>query len=67
MRSTVYFNGCPYIFLIYYYITIYNCEPHYYLSALVGCWYTFSIREAYLQILNVCLFDYTAVAVSGDG
>ena len=29
------------IFLIYFYIIIYVCVPHfYYLSALVGCWFS---------------------------
>ena len=47
-RNTVYFNGCPYIFLIYYYITVYMyvCESHFYgLSALVGCWSSVSIKR----------------------
>ena len=49
------------MFLIYYYITIYVCVPYFYdLSALVGCWSSVSIRR-----INVCPFDYTAVAVSG--
>ena len=67
-RSTAYFNWCPYIFLIYmyYYITIYVCVPHFYdLSALVGCWSSVSIRRIIYKFLNVCPFDYTAVAVSG--
>ena len=34
------------IFFIYFYITIYVCVPHfYYLSALVGCWSSVSIRR----------------------
>ena len=45
-RSTAYFNGCPYIFLIYYYNTIYVCVPHFYdISALVGCWSSVYIRK----------------------
>ena len=61
-----YFNGCPYIFLIYYYITIYVCVPNFYdLSALVGCWSSVSIRRIIYKFLNVCTFDYMAVAVSG--
>ena len=64
-RSTTYFNGCPYI-LIYFYITIYVYVPHFYdLSALVDCWSTVSIRRIIYKFLNVCPFDYTAVAVSG--
>ena len=67
-RSTAYFNGCPYIFLndILFYITIYVCVPHFYdLSALVGCWSSVYIRRIIYKFLNVCPFDYTAVAVSG--
>ena len=60
---------CPYIFLIYYYITIYVCVPHFYdLSAMVGCWPSVSkslYKKDYLQIFHACPFDYTAVAVSG--
>ena len=65
MRSTSFFNGSPYIFLIYYYITIYVCVPHFYdLSPLVGC--SSSVyKEDYLQFFYVCPFDNTAVAVSG--
>ena len=54
------------IFLIYFYITIYVCVPHFYdLSALVGCWSSVFIRRIIYKFLNVCPFDYTAVAVSG--
>ena len=54
------------LFLIYFYITIYVCVPHFYdLSALVGCWSSVSIRRIIYKFLNVCPFDYTAVAVSG--
>ena len=54
------------IFLIYFYITINVCEPHFYdLSTLVGCWSSVSIRRIIYKFLNVCPFDYTAVAVSG--
>ena len=60
------FNGCPYIFLIYYIITIYICLTHFYdLSALVGRWSSVSIRRIIYKCLNVCPFDYTAVALSG--
>ena len=53
------------IFLIYFYITIYVCVPHFYdLSALVGCWSSVSIRRITYKFLNVGPFDYTAVAVS---
>ena len=65
-HSTAYFNGCPYIFLKYYCITIYVCVPHFNdLSALVGCWSSVSIRRIIYKFLNVCHFDYTPVAVSG--
>ena len=66
-RSTAYFNGCPYIFyiLLYYYI-LYVCVPHFYdLSVLVCCWSSVSIRRIIYKFLNVCPFDYTAIAVSG--
>ena len=46
--------------------SIYVYVPHFYdLSALVGCWSTVSIRRIIYKFLNVCPFDYTAVAVSG--
>ena len=54
------------IFLIYFYITLYVSVPHFYdLSVLVGCWSSVSIRRIIYKFLNVCPFDYTAVAVSG--
>ena len=54
------------IFLIYFYITIYVCVPHFYdLSAFVGCWSSVSIRRIIYKFLNVRPFDCTAVAVSG--
>ena len=65
-RSTSNFNGCHYIFLIYHYITIYDCVPHFCdLSALVGCWSSVFIRRIIYKFLNKCPFDCTAVAVSG--
>ena len=64
-RSTAYFNGRHYIFLIYFYITIHVCVLHFYdLSTLVGCWSSVYIRRIIYKFLNVCPFDYTAVAVS---
>ena len=52
--------------LIYYYVTIYVGVPHFYdLSALVGCWFSVSIRRIIYKFLNVCPFEYMAVAVSG--
>ena len=62
--------GCPYIFLIYYYITIYVCVPHFYKIFLwplrFGWLLVLSLyKEDYLQFFqNVCPFDCTAVAVS---
>ena len=32
--STAYFNGCPYIFFKYYYITMYVCVPYFMTSPL---------------------------------
>ena len=65
-RSTAFFNGCPYIFLIFYDITIYVCVSHFYdLSTLVGCWSSVSIRRIINRFLNVFPFDYTVVAISG--
>ena len=63
------FKSCRYSrFLIHFYITIYFYVPHFYdLSALVGCWSSVSIRRIIYKFLNVCPFDYTAVAVSGEG
>ena len=38
-------HGCHYIFLMYWYITIHVCVPHFYdLPTLVGCWSSVSIR-----------------------
>ena len=49
-----------------YYITVYVCVTNFYhLSALVGCLSPVSIRRIINKVLNVCPFDYTAVAVSG--
>ena len=43
----------------------YVCVPHfYYLSALVS-WSSVSIRRIIYKFINLCPFDYTAVAVSG--
>ena len=41
------------------------CTTFYGLSALVGCRSSVSIRRIIYKYLNVCPFDYTAVAVSG--
>ena len=51
---------------MYYCISIYVCVQHFYeFSTLVGCWSSVSIRRIIYKFLNVCPFDYTAVAVSG--
>ena len=54
------------IFLIY---TIYQlcclCIDFYYLFAWCGCWFVVYIRRFIYIFLNVCPFDYTAVAGSG--
>ena len=54
------------IFDIHLSSTIYVRVPYFYdLSALVGCWSSVSIRRIIYKFLNVCPFDYTAVAVCG--
>ena len=35
------------------------------ISALCGCWFVVYIRRFIYKFLNVCPFDYTAVAGSG--
>ena len=40
------------------------CTHFYDLSGLIGCWSSVSIRRIIYKFLNVCPFDYTAVAVS---
>ena len=50
------------------YITIYVsvCVPHFNgLSAMVGCWSSISIRRIIYKLLNMRLFDNTAVVLSG--
>ena len=42
----------------------FTCIDFYYLSASGGCWFVVYIRFIY-KCLNVCPFDYTAVAGSG--
>ena len=55
------------IYFWYTIILLYMFVYHilYDLSALVGCWSSVSIRRIIYKFLNVCPFDYTAVAVSG--
>ena len=54
------------IFLIYLYITIFVYVPHFLWPLRFGWLLVLSLyKEDYLQFLNVCPFDYTAVAGSG--
>ena len=53
-RRTAYFNGCPYIFLIYYYITIYVCVPYFITFPL---WYDPVIIE---RTIGAVLGPFTA-------
>ena len=63
--------ACPirmslYIFLLYYiYYLCFTCTDFYDLSAWGGCWFVVYIRRFIYKFLNVCPFDYTAVAGSG--
>ena len=55
-----------YIFLLnYIYHLCFTCIAFYDLSALGGCWFIVFIRRFIYKCLNVCPFDYTAVAGSG--
>ena len=55
-----------YIFLLYYiYHPCFTCIVFYDLSAWGGCWFVVYIRRFIYKFLNVCYFDYTAVARSG--
>ena len=55
-----------YIFLLYYiYHLFFTCIDFYDLSAWGGCWFVVYIRRFIYKFLNVCPFDYTAVAGSG--
>ena len=62
---------CPirmslYIFLLYYiYHLCFTCIDFYDLSVWGGCWFVVYIRRFIYKFLNVCPFDYTAVAGSG--
>ena len=58
-------GGYLYIFLMYcFYNLTCSCNNSYRLSALVGCWSLAFIRRIIYKFLNVCLFYYTAFAVS---
>ena len=60
-------GGCFYIFLIYcFYHLTRLCNNFYGLSTLVGCSSSAFIRRIIYKFLNVCPFDYTAFAVSGE-
>ena len=55
-----------YIFLLYHiYRLCFTCIDFYDLSAWGGCWFDVYIRRFIYECLNVCPFDYTAVAGSG--
>ena len=55
-----------YIFLLYYiYHLCFTCIDFYDLSNWDGCWFVVYIRRIIYKFLNVCPFDYTAVAGSG--
>ena len=55
-----------YIFLLYHiYHLCFTCIDFYDLSAWDGCWFDVYIRRFIYKFLNVCPFDYTAVAGSG--
>ena len=41
------------------------CIGFYDLSAWCGCWFVVYIKEHIFKFLNVCSFDYTAVAGCG--
>ena len=55
-----------YIFLLYnIYHLCFTCIDFYDLSAWGGCWFVVYITRFIYKFLNVCPFDYTAVAGSG--
>ena len=64
-HSLPYSDVTIYIFAILYYHLCFTCNDFYYLSAWGGCWFVVYIRRFIYKFLNVCPFDYTAVAVSG--
>ena len=68
-HSRPYSDVAKYIFLIYTIYLLYClCIDFYDLSAWCGCWFVVYIRRCIYKFLNVCPFDYTAVAGSGkDG
>ena len=55
-----------YIFAILYLsFMLYDCIDFYDISTRSGCWFDVYIRRFIYKFLNVCPFDYTAVAGSG--
>ena len=55
-----------YIFLLYnIYHLCFTCIDFYDLSTWGGCWFVVYIGRFIYKFLNVCRFDYTAVAGSG--
>ena len=56
-----------YILLLYnIYHLCFTCIDFYDISAWGGCWFVVYIRRFTYKFLNVCPFDYTAVAGSGN-
>ena len=53
-----------YILLYHIYHLCFTCIDFYDLSACGGCWFVVNIRKFIYKFLNVCPFDYTAVAGS---
>ena len=54
------------IFLLYYiYHLCFTCFDFHNLSAWGGCWFVVYKRRFIYKFVNVCPFDYTAVAGSG--
>ena len=62
-QSLPYSDGIIYIFAIL--CLGFACINVYDLSAWGGCWFVVYIRRCICKFLNVCPFDYTAVAGSG--
>ena len=51
--------------ILFYHLTC-LCNNSYGLSALFGCWSSAFLRRIIYKFLNVCPFDYTAFAISGN-
>ena len=54
-----------YIFFYFIYHLCFTCIDLYDLSAWGGCWFIVYIRRIIYKFINVCPFDYTAVAGNG--